>query len=231
MSFLKTFENKYKPLTVPPVCQLNENSRLLKLDLSAANPDFQRTDISTTEQLGTYIFERMEAAGAEAAIGGYGENRTIYQRSEVFKTAAAHRNIHLGIDIWMAAGTEVCACLPGRIHSFADNDSFGDYGPTIILEHQVGNGRFYTLYGHLSKNSLPGLERGQIISGGEKIGHLGTPSENVGWPPHLHFQVIRDLQNFEGDYPGVCSSEDREFFLHNCPDPEKVLKLNFGVLI
>jgi hypothetical protein len=40
------------------------------------------------------------------------------------------------------------AALDGRVHSFQNNDSLGNYGPTIILEHQVEDLTFYTLYGH-----------------------------------------------------------------------------------
>jgi len=48
---------------------------------------------------------------------------------------------------------------------------------------------------------------------------LGKPDENGGWPPHLHFQLIRDMQGFVGDYPGVCAKQDLTFYANNCPDP------------
>jgi murein DD-endopeptidase MepM/ murein hydrolase activator NlpD len=47
------------------------------------------------------------------------------------------RNIHIGLDLWIDAGTPVFSALDGRVHSFQNNDSLGNYGPTIILEHQV----------------------------------------------------------------------------------------------
>ena len=46
------------------------------------------------------------------------------------------RRLHLGVDIWADAGTPVYVPLDGRIHSFRDNNHFGDYGPTVILQHR-----------------------------------------------------------------------------------------------
>jgi hypothetical protein len=31
--------------------------------------------------------------------------------------------------------------------------------------------------------------------------------------------LIRDMQEFQGDYPGVCSQRDVAFYANNCPDP------------
>ena len=50
--------------------------------------------------------------------------------------------------------------------------------------------------------------------------------ENGHWPPHLHFQIILDMQLKEGDYPGVCKYSEREKYLANCPDPDLILQLN-----
>jgi peptidoglycan LD-endopeptidase LytH len=57
------------------------------------------------------------------------------------------------------------------------------------------------------------------------IGHIGTPEENGDWPPHLHFQVIEDMECKMGDYPGVCSKKERDRYLQNCPDPDLVLNM------
>jgi hypothetical protein len=71
----------------------------------------------------------------------------------------------------------------------------------------------------LASTDLEGLYEGMPISLGQVICHLGEPHENGGWPPHLHFQLIRDMQGFHGDYPGVCSQRDVAFYAENCPDP------------
>jgi murein DD-endopeptidase MepM/ murein hydrolase activator NlpD len=85
---------------------------------------------------------------------------------------------------------------------------------------------FYTLYGHLSLNSLKNLNGGERIEKGDVFAEFGIPMENGHWPPHLHFQIIIDLQGYEGDYPGVCKYSERKKYLANCPDPDLILRLN-----
>ena len=135
------------------------------------------------------------------------------------------RSLHLGVDIWGAAGTPVYAPMGGMVHSFAFNNNFGDYGATIILQHHIDMITFYTLYGHLSLTDLDPLRIGKYLTRGEVVGHFGTPNENGNWPPHLHFQIIDDMGIKQGDYPGVCSLNEAEKYLKNCPDPN--LMLNF----
>jgi murein DD-endopeptidase MepM/ murein hydrolase activator NlpD len=151
--------------------------------------------------------------------GGYLEHRVIYESHENFATASADfRNIHLGMDFWAEAGTPVFAPIAGVVHSFQVNPGSGNYGPTIILFHPEEN--IYSLYGHLASSDLEQLEVGMQITAGQTLCHLGKPDENGGWPPHLHFQLIRDMQGFQGDYPGVCSQRDVKFYADNCPNPE-----------
>ena len=129
------------------------------------------------------------------------------------------------MDIWTAEGTDVLAVLDGEIHSFQDNANFGDYGPTIILKHTIEDEVFYSLYGHLSRKSLESLQVGQKFKAQEKIAELGAAEENGDYAPHLHFQIIKDLQENKGDYPGVASKKDLDFYLENCPDPNLLLKI------
>ncbi|GGD26682.1 peptidoglycan DD-metalloendopeptidase family protein [Flavobacterium orientale] len=164
---------------------------------------------------------------AKVAYGGYCEHRNLYRRSTVFNnTTTDERNIHIGLDLWIAAGTSVLAALDGKVHSFQYNSSFGDYGPTIILEHEINNQKFYTLYGHLSLESLENLKINQEFKKGTIIATLGDATVNGDYAPHLHFQIITDIQNYKGDYPGVCSSNDLSFYKENCPDPNLLLKIN-----
>ncbi len=111
------------------------------------------------------------------------------------------------------------------VHSTGNHDQPGNYGATIILSHQWQGTSFYTLYGHLSLNSIRNLNGGDRIMKGDIFAEFGIPSENGQWPPHLHFQLIRDLEGWSGDYPGVCKSSEREKYLHNCPDPDLILQM------
>ena len=133
------------------------------------------------------------------------------------------RSVHLGMDIWGPAGTKLYAPLGGVVHSFAFNDNFGDYGATIILQHQLDRITFHTLYGHLGLSDIAGLNEGSYVIRGQTIGHFGEAKENGNWPPHLHFQVIKDMELKEGDYPGVCSLSERQKYLLNCPNADLVL--------
>ena len=180
--------------------------------------------MKNTEAFHQYITKSIEARGGKMGIGGYMENRPIYSRSDVFD-GDENRRIHLGIDIWAPAFTEVHTPLKAKVHSFQDNAAFGDYGPTIILSHELEGHTLYTLYGHLSRRSLQGLRVGQSIEKGASFTELGPYPENGDWPPHLHFQLILDLEGHSGDFPGVAASSEREKYQRLCPDPYLLLYL------
>jgi murein DD-endopeptidase MepM/ murein hydrolase activator NlpD len=203
------------------------SEHLLLLDFTAANESITATVLANTESFSAYVSQELAKANAKFGIGGYNEHRTVYSRSKVFDSAEGEepRRLHLGLDIWGLVGTPVFAVADGYVHSIANNAAYGDYGATIILGHRLDGVNFYSLYGHLSLADLSQLEPGQPIKGGSLIAHFGPPAENGQWPPHLHFQLILDLEGKEGDYPGVCRFSERESYLDNCPDPDLLLQL------
>ncbi|MGB2225057.1 MAG: peptidoglycan DD-metalloendopeptidase family protein [Polaribacter sp.] len=198
------------------------------IDLSEGNSDLNLFDISSSSAWENYIESVLTKNKAKVAYGGYLEVRNLYDRSDYFQSISEDdkRNIHLGIDFWCKAGTNVCAFQDGQVHSFATNKNYGDYGPTIILEHKIGKEKLYSLYGHLSKKSLENLRIGQKIQKGQNFAKLGTSEINGDYAPHLHFQVIKDLQGKFGDYPGVSSKKNLDFFKMNCPDPLSLIQKN-----
>ncbi|AYN68682.1 peptidase M23 [Euzebyella marina] len=195
------------------------------IDFSDANSELSNVQLNNPYQCQEYIETILNKTGCQIAYGGYLEKRNLYNESSLFSLSDDKRDIHLGIDFWSNVNSEVLCPLKGEVHSFKDNSIVGDYGPTIILKHGVGDSCFYTLYGHLSRKSLSGLFEGKKFEKGEVLGYLGSPEENVNYAPHLHFQVINDLQGKRGDYPGVCSSKNLEFYKKNCPDPNSILKM------
>ena len=197
----------------------------LVLDFTDNNPDLATIDLQNSEAFSNYVFGKLQQAKVVVGIGGYNEHRTIYRRSAHFQQTDEPRCIHLGIDIWASAGTPVFAPLDGKVHSFANNDNFGDYGPTIILEHQLEGTTFYSLYGHLSEESLRGLYEGKVIEEGERFASFGNYPINGDWPPHLHFQLMTAMLGLKGDFPGVCSLAERQKFLQLCPNPNLILKI------
>ena len=212
--------------------------KLIQLDFTSANTELTADLVANTENFSEYINKTLQTKEAKYGIGGYNENRILYKRSELFNIPDSNdarmvstlketeaRSIHLGIDIWGAAGTKVYVPIGGMVHSFAYNDNFGDYGATIILQHQLETIVFHTLYGHLSLADLANMQEGKFINRGELLAHFGGPSENGSWPPHLHFQIIDDMRVSKGDYPGVCTPSESEKYLNNCPNPDLILNM------
>src|SRR5690606_1442261 len=188
------------------------------VNLSSANKAFATIDYNKPESVEKFLESLRNTQACKVLYGGYLEKRNIYKRSTYFNEAEI-RNIHLGIDLWAPENTEVLAVLDGEIHSFNNNTHFGDYGPTLVLKHNFQKLTFYSLYGHLSLDSLQNYYIGKKIKQGESIGRLGNASVNGNYAPHLHLQIIRNMQNYLGDYPGVCSKTMLSFFKANCPNP------------
>lgn len=224
---LKQILTRYRDQFTNVVPFDQEKDKLLAIDLGGNNSNLTPAILNDTALFSDFINNALASADSRYAIGGYLENRVVYSRSALFNNTAntaKNRTMHLGIDIWGPAGTPVFAPVGGTVHSFAFNDRFGDYGATIILQHQLEGVTFHTLYGHVSLADLS-LGQNQYIHLGEQFARFGTPKENGNWPPHLHFQVIADMELKEGDYPGVCAPADIDYYRKNCPDPDLILNL------
>jgi murein DD-endopeptidase MepM/ murein hydrolase activator NlpD len=211
-----------------PVIEINiPLDSYISIDISENNSALLNFNISSSKEWQKYIDSYLSLHTKKVAFGGYLEKRNIYDRSDYFINIAAvdKRNIHLGTDLWCRAATNVLAVLDGEVHSFKNNNNYGDYGPTIILKHYVGVEVFYTLYGHLSLDSIQNLDIGTTVKQGQVISSLGKANVNGDYAPHLHFQIIRNLAENFGDYPGVASENDIKFYKGNCPNPNYLLKL------
>ena len=213
----------------------SEHQKLVPFDFTENNIELEGINLQDTEEFSKYIFDKLKIQNAKFGFGGYNELRSLYNRSGLFnnnlldkitsKLTEEPRRLHIGIDIWGEEGTEIFAPLDGTIHSFAFNNNFGDYGATIIMLHQLEEINFYTLYGHVSLRDINTLKAGKYINHGQKFAHFGNPKENGHWPPHLHFQIIKDINTYQGDYPGVCKFSEREKYLLNSPDPDVILNM------
>jgi murein DD-endopeptidase MepM/ murein hydrolase activator NlpD len=162
-------------------------------------------------------------SGTEFAFGRYAEPRELYT-NENFATgdSAESRTIHMGIDLFCAAGTPVFSPLDGIVEFVANNDRELDYGPLVILGHREDSvGDFFTLYGHLGLETLERVAVGQAVSAGEQIASVGSPPSNGNWPPHLHFQLINDLLDLGIDFPGVALQSQKDYWLALSPSPAK----------
>ncbi|HSA57409.1 MAG TPA: aminotransferase class III-fold pyridoxal phosphate-dependent enzyme [Gemmatimonadaceae bacterium] len=200
------------------------------LDLDVASTELGTVDVwRDTAKFTRHVFDFLIEQDVSAGVGRYDEVRPIYT-TDLFRVAGNDgpewRTVHTAIDLFQPAGAPIFAPLGGRVHSVRDNDNPGDYGPTVILEHHVAEGlTFWTLYGHLSRATLSHLGPGDELQAGDRVGWLGSEAENGGWAPHLHFQIICDLLDRTGDFPGVARPAEREVWLSLSPDPSAMLGL------
>jgi 4-aminobutyrate aminotransferase-like enzyme/Ser/Thr protein kinase RdoA (MazF antagonist) len=197
--------------------------------------DPARVDLSA---LTDAIFDDMRRSGSAVGIGRYNEARSIYtsplfaanEQSIDGSPTEERRTLHLGMDFFVDPGTPVCAPLDGVVHSLANNRAHLDYGPVVVLEHLPESDSegpaFFTLYGHLSGDSLQNLKIGQRISRGQAFARIGASTENGGWPPHLHFQIISDLLDLGTDFPGVARFSERKVWTSLSPDPNLLFEIS-----
>lgn len=158
--------------------------------------------------------------------GGYGEHRPFYT-SDAFRQEGnlgyEYRTCHLGLDVWSTAGAPVHAPLDGVVVSAHVNPGDKDYGPTLIVKHDIGGIELLTLYGHLSHESLDISPVGKSIKRGDLLCTLGLPHENGGWSPHLHFQVISHMLGNRHDFAGACRPKDWPVMQQFCVNPMYLL--------
>jgi 4-aminobutyrate aminotransferase-like enzyme/Ser/Thr protein kinase RdoA (MazF antagonist) len=199
-----------------------EPGSTITLDLSVGSPLVSGDPAQNLHPaLTARIDDRLREAAATAGIARYREPRLLYTGATF---GAPHdrnrRTVHLGIDLFVQPGTPVHAWLDGTVHVARDNAAPLDYGPVVILAHRTDAGDvFYTLYGHLSRESLASLPVGREIQRGEAFATVGSADVNGGWTPHVHFQVIADILDLGADFPGVCRVPELPVWEAFAPDP------------
>lgn len=195
------------------------------LDLSVES-ELVPADIEnySIEQLQERLEAFLKGQGAKIGIGGYLESRLIYQ-GDHYKTGArnqsltAPRTVHLGIDYFCPVGTEVCSVFDGTIVSLERIERERDYGNVVVVRNETDTGiPFFTLYGHLGSSVHSKWKVGQKIGKGVQFARIGHPSENGGWPPHLHFQLLTEFDSGNNP-PGVCSGSWVEAWSESNLDP------------
>lgn len=197
--------------------------------ISLAEEDLSKhqVDPSNHISLSNYIENQTKINKATYAVGGYLEKRNLYANSSLFNQYET-RNIHLGIDLWAPAKTEICSPLSGKVVASHYNEGVGNYGGTIILKHTQNEKIFYSLFGHLSKESLRQNPKGKHVEANQAFCELGDETENGGYVPHLHYQILLKLLNYTNDFPGVCSVLQIDNFSKICPNPNEFLKYDIN---
>ena len=167
----------------------------------------------------------------EPALGRYLEDRRVYD-SAAFEAElpGERRTLHLGVDVFLPAGEPILAPLDGTVRAVAFRPQARDWGGIVVLDHETGDGvRFHTLYGHLSRASAERLRAGAVLRRGEEVGRLGDESENGGWAPHLHLQILTTDLGRGSDAHGVGTLTERDLWESVSPDPNLLLGLPGGV--
>lgn len=220
---------KQNSASAAPVVPINlKEGNCLVLDLSIGSTFLGADPLAAGEsRMTAKIRDTVRAAVASVAVGRYNEPRPVYTSGSFASSANPtdeRRTIHLGIDLFADPGTPVSSSFDATVHAFADNHAPLDYGPVVILRHEVGEGlEFFTLYGHLSRESLLPLRVGDRITAGKPFAQIGNAAENGGWTPHLHFQIVLDLLDLSTDFPGVAFPSRRDVFTSLSPDPNMIL--------
>ncbi len=218
-----------QPNFAPVVAAVDlQTDRIARLDLSAGSALVSGNPLQNgPEPLSQRLFGAIRGAGTVLGAGGYDEARVFYTSADFSgKTALDEsRSIHLGIDLTMDSGSVICAFADGVVHGFEDANQRLDYGPVVVLRHRAGVHDFFTLYGHLERASLSTLQPGQTIQKGECFAKVGTPAENGGWWPHLHFQVITDMLDVPCNFNGSALPSQRSVWKSLCPDPNLILRI------
>lgn len=220
-------ENQFRTWCTLNRCRISElfpesgKSGIQPVDMHVGSSWLGHAEEFNDFELVKYKLSRLNSARPQAVpSGGYLEVRPFYSTDAYHAKLGKSRTTHLGIDFWLPAGTAVHAVLPGTVFCVHDNDHEKDYGPTLILSHEVeGRVLFFTLYGHLSRSTIRFLKIGQQIEKGDLIGYLGTEQENGNWVPHLHFQLILDMLENTHDFPGVMYPDEIRVWRSICPDP------------
>jgi murein DD-endopeptidase MepM/ murein hydrolase activator NlpD len=202
LAAMKAGDVDFGSVAFGPVIRFPVGTKLLVLDLSGKEASSFHT--------------------APFTVGRYLERRGIYT-SSLFGEGTKRRCIHLGIDLGAPVGTPVHAPMDGTVAFCGYNPGEGDYGHCLITKHAISGRDVWFLFGHLGRDVLQRSgQQGQPVVTGAVLGHLGSPEENGGWPPHLHFQISLVAPTTH-DLPGVCSEDTLEQSMCDFPDPRLVL--------
>jgi len=215
---------RQKKSSVNVLFKKNEINKLENLDLSISSKWLSNDLINDI-----YSFEKKINQNLFSTYyGGYLETRAVYNSYDYEKLTDRgfeNRTTHLGIDFWVEQKTSVHSIDDGIIKIITNDKTIKGYGGLIIIEHTIEDLNYYSLYGHLSDQKKSKFNIGDLVSKGEKIAEIGSPKENGGWSPHLHFQIMLTILDYENDFPGVCLQNEKEVWSSICPNPSLVLNI------
>jgi len=220
-------KNNFSLIELFPAIQKNE---VQPLDLCVSSKWIGHQEAFNDLDLFDYKINKLQSENPSKIIaGGYLEPRPLYTSTafdKIGNSGRESRTIHLGIDFWLPNKTPVHALFDGEVVVSYNDAGNKLYGGLLILKHKIEDFDYYTLYGHLSIDSVSTKNIGDQIKKGDCIGYLGNKQENGCWVPHLHFQVMLSLINYKIDFPGVAFYNQIDVWKSICPNPNLLFKTN-----
>ena len=227
-------EEKFKSWSLKNNVSFNElfptikKNKIEYLDLSVSSKWIGHEKDFNDLDLFQFKLNKLQAQYQDKIIaGGYLEPRPLYTSTaydRIGNNGRESRTIHLGIDFWLPAFTPIHALFDGEIVTAVNDEGDKEYGGLVIIKHSTDTFNFYTLYGHLTVESALKNKIGDKIKKGDCIAVLGNYPENGNWAPHLHFQLMLSMLDYQNDFPGVTYLNQIEIWRSICPDPNLLFK-------
>lgn len=187
------------PVTVLPLAEVSpppESARILDLEPDLAER-LSPAALAAEASFLNSVFASITAAAYEQewlwpvangtpVTGAFGEKRTTEDGS--------NNRTHVGTDFGAGMGSPVYAANGGTVVLAQELNIRGN---TVVVDHGDG---IFTLYAHLSSI---GVETGDVVSGGQPLGAVGTTGVSTG--AHLHWEVVAAGVRMDG-FPWLTAS-------------------------
>ncbi len=138
-------------------------------------------------------------------------------------------DLNLNLPSWNAdAGAPVYAIADGKVT--ASHKGQGSWGWLIVIEHHNDAGKpFYSRYAHVNHIQFPVVQKGDLVTIGSVIAHVGNADGLYGNGHHLHFDIshTQTLKSSPEHWPGDVSEtklrnnyvDPRRFIMENRTEP------------
>ena len=195
----------------------------LVVDMSINSPLFDTIDVRDQKGFQEFLDDDMKDRYTWG-VSSYLENREIVL-SQCPQMVEEQRFYHLGLDIIVPLATPLHAPLDARVKESGYEEGEGNYGGHVLLMHESPCfDTFYSFYGHLNKERLPGV--GTFFKAGDPFAFIGDFHENGNWFYHTHLQVITQKGLDQGYLSkGYCAARDLAIMDSLCPSPLSLFKI------
>ncbi len=195
----------------------------LVVDMSLGSDVYDQVDIMDQKAFQAWLDTAMSGRYSWGVSSYLEDRRTILSHYPQMK--AEERYYHLGLDIIVPIDTPLHAPLDSVVEESGYEEGKGNYGGNVLLRHDSPFfDTFYSLYGHLNRESLPA--KGGRFEAGQAFARIGDFHENGDWFYHTHLQVITQKGIDDGWVSkGYCSVTDFAIMDGLCPSPLSLFRI------